>query len=183
MYMVMYIIITVFIVGFMSGRTPEYLGMKITGRDVKLVMIAFLIHPTDYPYTNCAFLRNRCSLGSRVSGSSVGYFTQIFWEFTSAAANNGSDFLVPQQIRRFFNIATGIVMLIGRYAPIAILVGAFGFNDWAKTRRHISGLKTDSLIFTIVLVVAIIILVVLTFFPFLALGPISSFFGGLTNGY
>ena len=45
MYMVMYIIITVFIVGLMSGRTPEYLGMKITGRDVKLVMIAFLIHP------------------------------------------------------------------------------------------------------------------------------------------
>ena len=45
MYMIMYIIITVFIVGLMSGRTPEYLGIKITGRDVKLVMIAFLIHP------------------------------------------------------------------------------------------------------------------------------------------
>ena len=45
MYMVMFIIITVFVVGLMSGRTPEYLGMKITGRDVKLVMMAFLIHP------------------------------------------------------------------------------------------------------------------------------------------
>ncbi len=45
MYMIMYIVITVFLVGLMSGRTPEYLGIKITGRDVKLVMIAFLIHP------------------------------------------------------------------------------------------------------------------------------------------
>ena len=69
MYMVMYIIITVFIVGLMSGRTPEYLGIKITGRDVKLVMIAFLIHPLIILIPTSANLCNRCSCGSGCSGT------------------------------------------------------------------------------------------------------------------
>jgi K+-transporting ATPase ATPase A chain len=181
MYMIMYIIITVFIVGLMSGRTPEYLGMKITGRDVKLVMIAFLIHPMIILIpTVMAYATNAVSaLG--VSGNSV--YTQILWEFTSAAANNGSDFLGASGNTPFFNIATGIVMLIGRYAPIAILLALSGSMIGRKRGGTTSGLKTDTLIFTIVLIAAIIILVVLTFFPFLAIGPIVSFFKGAVNGY
>ena len=181
MYMVMYIIITVFIVGLMSGRTPEYLGMKITGRDVKLVMVAFLIHPMIILIpTVTAYATNAVSaLG--VSGNSV--YTQILWEFTSAAANNGSDFLGASGNTPFFNIATGIVMLIGRYAPIAILLALSGSMIGRKRGGTTSGLKTDTLLFTIVLIAAIVILVVLTFFPFLAIGPIVSFFKGAVNGY
>jgi potassium-transporting ATPase potassium-binding subunit len=181
MYMVMYIIITVFIVGLMSGRTPEYLGIKITGRDVKLVMVTFLIHPiiilipTVIAYTSGAV----AAIG--LGGNSVGY-TQILYEFTSAAANNGSDFLGASANTPFFNIATGIVMFIGRYAPIVILLALSG-SMIGRKRGGTTGLKTDSPIFTIVLVGSIIILVVLTFFPFLALGPISSFFRGLQNGF
>jgi potassium-transporting ATPase potassium-binding subunit len=181
MYMVMYIIITVFIVGLMSGRTPEYLGIKITGRDVKLVMIAFLIHPMIILIPT--LLSYATGAAAAVAGHSVGYgFTQILWEFTSAAANNGSDFLGASANTPFFNIVTGIVMLIGRYAPIAILLALSG-SMIGRKRGGTTGLKTDSPVFTIVLVMSIIILVVLTFFPFLALGPISSFFGGLTNGF
>ena len=181
MYMVMYIIITVFIVGLMSGRTPEYLGIKITGRDVKLVMIAFLIHPLIILIPTLLAYATGAVTAVGLSGNSVG-FTQILYEFTTAAANNGSDFLGASGNTPFFNIATGIIMLIGRYAPIAILLALSG-SMIGRKRGRTSGLKTDSPVFTIVLVVSIIILVVLTFFPFLALGPISSFFGGLKNGF
>jgi K+-transporting ATPase ATPase A chain len=181
MYMVMYIIITVFIVGLMSGRTPEYLGIKITGRDVKLVMIAFLIHPIIILIPTVIAYASGAAAAIGVGGNSVGY-TQILYEFTTAAANNGSDFLGASGNTPFFNIATAIVMFIGRYAPIAILLALSG-SMIGRKRGGTTGLKTDSPIFTIVLVGSIIILVVLTFFPFLALGPISSFFGGLVNGF
>ncbi len=182
MYMVMYIIITVFIVGLMSGRTPEYLGMKINGRDVKLVMIAFLIHPMIILIPTVIAYASGAASAIGVSGNSVGY-TQILWEFTSAAANNGSDFLGASGNTPFFNIATAIVMLIGRFVPLAILLALSGSMIGRKRGGTTSGLKTDTLIFTIVLVASIIILVVLTFFPFLAIGPIASFFKGLVNGF
>jgi K+-transporting ATPase ATPase A chain len=182
MYMIMYIIITVFIVGLMSGRTPEYLGMKITGRDVKLVMVAFLIHPLIILIPTVVAYASGAVSAIGVGGNSVGY-TQILWEFTSSAANNGSDFLGASGNTPFFNIATAIVILIGRYAPIAILLALSGSMIGRKRGGTTSGLKTDTLIFTIVLVAAIIILVVLTFFPFLAIGPIDSFFKGLVNGF
>ena len=182
MYMIMYIIITVFIVGLMSGRTPEYLGMKITGRDVKLVMVAFLIHPLIILIPTVVAYASGAVSAIGVGGTSVGY-TQILWEFTSSAANNGSDFLGASGNTPFFNIATAIVILIGRYAPIAILLALSGSMIGRKRGGTTSGLKTDTLIFTVVLVAAIIILVVLTFFPFLAIGPIDSFFKGLVNGF
>jgi len=168
MYMIMYIIITVFIVGLMSGRTPEYLGMKITGRDVKLVMVAFLIHPLIILIPTVVAYASGAVSAIGIGGNSVGY-TQILWEFTSAAANNGSDFLGASGNTPFFNIATAIVILVGRYAPIAILLALSGSMIGRKRGGTTSGLKTDTLIFTLVLVAAIIILVVLTFFPFLAI--------------
>jgi K+-transporting ATPase ATPase A chain len=182
MYMVMYIIITVFIVGLMSGRTPEYLGVKITGRDVKLVMVAFLIHPLIILIPTVVAYASGAVSAIGIGGNSVGY-TQILWEFTSSAANNGSDFLGASGNTPFFNIATAIVILIGRYAPIAILLALSGSMIGRKRGGTTSGLKTDTLIFTMVLIAAIIILVVLTFFPFLAIGPIASFFKGLVNGF
>ncbi len=181
MYMVMYIIITVFIVGLMSGRTPEYLGIKITGRDVKLVMVAFLIHPIIILIPTVITYASGAAAAIGVGGNSVGY-TQIFYEFTTAAANNGSDFLGASGNTPFFNIATAIVMFVGRYASLAILLALSG-SMIGRKRGGTSGLRTDSPVFTIVLVASIIILVVLTFFPFLALGPIASFFRGLTNGF
>jgi len=176
----MFIIITVFIVGLMSGRTPEYLNMKITGNDVKLVMIAFLIHPIIILVPTVIAYATGAASAIGINGSTVGY-TQILYEFTSAAANNGSDFLGASANTPFFNIATAIVMLAGRYLPLAILLALSGSMIGRKRGGTTSGLKTDTLIFTIVLVVSIIILVVLAFFPFLAIGPIAAFFKGLVN--
>src|SRR5206468_12790944 len=109
-------------------------------------------------------------------------FTRIFYEFTSAAANNGSDFLGATGNTPFFNISTPLVMFIGRFAPIGLLLALAGSMINRRRSTEI-GLRTDSITFTIVLVGSILLLVVLTFFPFLALGPILEFFQKRVNGF
>ena len=101
-------------------------------------------------------------------------------EFTTAAANNGSDFFGATANTPFFNIATAIVIFLGRFAPIGILL-ALGGSMLGRKRSPEVGLKTDSVIFSVILVGSILILVVLTFFPFLALGPILQYFQGQVN--
>ncbi|HXX72367.1 MAG TPA: potassium-transporting ATPase subunit KdpA [Candidatus Acidoferrales bacterium] len=181
MYMVMYVVITVFIVGLMSGRTPEYLGMKITGRDVLLVMIAFLVHPIIILIPTVLAYATGAANAIGVSGNALG-FTQVLYEFTSAAANNGSDFFGASANTVFFNISTGLVMFAGRFAPITILMALSG--SMIGRKRHVEiGLKTDTATFIVVLVGSILILVALTFFPFLALGPILAWFQGHATGF
>lgn len=182
MYMVMYIVITVFIVGLMTGRTPDYLGIKITARDVKLVMVAFLIHPIIILVPT--FLAYATGAVNAISGfsslpTSVG-FTQVLYEFTSAAANNGSDFFGAAANTPFFNLATALVIFAGRYLPIGILL-ALGGSMVGRKRSSEVGLKTDSLAFSAILVGSILLLVVLTFLPFLVLGPILAFLQGMVN--
>jgi potassium-transporting ATPase potassium-binding subunit len=180
-YMVMYIIITVFIVGLMSGRTPEYLGIKITGRDVKIVLVAFLIHPIIILVPTILAYSSGAAAAIGLTGNSIG-FTQVLYEFTTAAANNGSDFLGASGNTLFFNISTAVVIFIGRYAPIGLMLALAGSVIGRRRSSEASGLKTDSVAFSLVLVGSIIILVVLTFLPFLSLGPILSYFQGNVNG-
>jgi len=181
MYMVMYIVITVFIVGLMSGRTPEYLGMKIHGRDVLLVMAAFLIHPIIILLPTVLAYATGAANAIGVGGNATA-FIQILYEYTSAAANNGSDFLGATANTPFFNISTGLVMFAGRFLPIFLLLALAGSMLGRKRHAEI-GLRTDSLTFSIILIGATLILVVLTFFPFLAMGPILSFLHGNVNGF
>ena len=182
MYMVMFIILTVFIVGLMSGRTPEYLGMKVTSRDVKLVMVAFLIHPVIILIPTVLAYATGAAGVIGIGQNSTG-FTQILYEYTSAASNNGSDFLGATANTPFFNVSTGLVMLVGRFVPIGLLLALGGSMLNRKRMLTGAGVRTDSLIFSIVLVGSILVLVLLTFFPFLALGPILEFFQGRVNGF
>jgi len=182
MYMVMFIVLTVFIVGLMSGRTPEYLGLKITVRDVKLVMIAFLVHPVIVLIPTVLAYSTGAASAIGVGTNSVG-FTKIFYEFTSAAANNGSDFLGATANTPFFNISTAIVMFLGRFTPIGLLLALGGSMINRKRLTTEAGVRTDSPLFALILVGSILVLVLLTFFPFLALGPILGFFQGRVNGF
>src|SRR5208337_4178654 len=181
MYMVMYIVITVFIVGLGSGRTPEYLGMKINGRDVLLVMAAFLVHPIIILLPTVLAYATGAANAIGVSGNATG-FIQVLYEYTSAAANNGSDFLGATANTPFFNISTGLVMFAGRYAPIDLLIMLGGTMVGRKRSAEV-GLKTGSITFSIILIGSTLILVALTFFPFLAIGPILEYFKGFTTGY
>ncbi|MGA2874327.1 MAG: potassium-transporting ATPase subunit KdpA [Nitrososphaerales archaeon] len=181
MYLIMYVIITIFIVGLMSGRTPEYLGIKITASDVKLVMIAFLIHPLIIIIPTVIAYASGAAAAIGIGTDSIG-FTQVLYEFTSSAANNGSDFLGTAANTPFFNVSTAIVIFIGRYAPIACLLALAGSMLGRKRAgASESTLKTHTFAFSFILVASILILVVLTFFPFLALGPILAFFQGHVN--
>jgi len=180
MYMIMYIVITIFIVGLMSGRTPEYLGFKILPRDVKLVMVAFLIHPLVIIIPTLFIYASGAAAAIGYNGSSLS-FTKIFYEFTSAGANNGSDFLGTAANTLTFNLATGIVMFVGRYGPMACLLALSGSIIGRRRGATESGLRTDTFSFSLILIVSILLLVVLTFLPFLALGPILAFLQGHTN--
>ena len=182
MYMIMYIVITVFVVGLMTGRTPEYLGVKINAGDVKLVMVAFLVHPIIILVpTLVAYATKAVNAipGFASLPTSVG-FTQILYEFTTAAANNGSDFLGAAANTPFFNVATAVVIFLGRFAPIAILLALAG-SMIGRRRTEAPGLKTDTGAFSVVLMGSILLLVVLTFLPFLILGPILAYFQGMVN--
>lgn len=179
MYMLMYVILTVFIVGLMAGRTPEYLGIKITARDVGLIMLAFIIHPIIILLPTILAYSTGAAAQIGIGANAVG-FTKILYEFSSAAANNGSDFLGSLANTPFFNISTAIVMFIGRYAPMCILLALSG-SVLGRRRGTASGLRTDTVAFSMILVGSIIILVLLVFLPFLALGPILALFQGRVN--
>jgi K+-transporting ATPase ATPase A chain len=144
-------------------------------------MVAFLVHPIIILVPTVLAYATGAAHAIGVSGTSTG-FTQILWEFTSAAANNGSDFLGYHGNTLFFNVSTALVMLIGRFAPIGLLLALSGSMIQRKRTAEI-GLRTDSVTFSVVLVGTILILVVLTFFPFLALGPILSFLQHRTTGF
>lgn len=181
MYMLMYIVMTVFLVGLMSGRTPEYLGIKITAKDVKLVMLAFLVHPIIILVPTVLAYATGAAATVGAGTDAVG-FTKVLYEFTSAAANNGSDFFGSSANTPFFNLSTAVVMFVGRYAPMAILL-ALGGSMIGRRRASESALKTSSIAFSAVLIASIILLVVLTFFPVLVLGPILSYLQGHASGW
>ncbi|MHB8361395.1 MAG: potassium-transporting ATPase subunit KdpA [Thermoplasmataceae archaeon] len=179
MYMLMYIVITVFIVGLMAGRTPEYLGAKITAGDVKLAVLGFLSHPIIIliPTVIAYAFGYVHAIGY---GKGPTSFTQIFYEYTSAAANNGSDYLGTTANTVFFNVSTSIVMWAGRFIPIFVMLAIAGRIKERRRSTEIA-LRTDDLIFPIVLIASIFILVILTFFPFLAIGPILMHLEGIKN--
>ncbi|MCL5408241.1 MAG: potassium-transporting ATPase subunit KdpA [Candidatus Thermoplasmatota archaeon] len=179
MYLIMYVIVTIFLVGLMAGRTPEYLGIKIEGRDVKLAIAAFLTHPIIILIPTVLAFAIGAEKAVGVTSNSTG-FTTIFYEFTSAAANNGSDFLGAAGNTVFFNVATGIVMWLGRYLPILFLL-AIADSVAVRKRSPSQGLKTGNISFVVILVVSIFILTVLTFFPFLVLGPVLQFLQGFNT--
>ncbi|MDG6956295.1 MAG: potassium-transporting ATPase subunit A, partial [Nitrososphaerota archaeon] len=182
MYMIMYIVITVFVVGLMTGRTPEYLGVKINARDVKLVMVAFLVHPIAILVPTIAAYATKAVdaiPGFTSLPTSVG-FTQVLYEFASSAANNGSDFFGAAANTPFFNLSTAAVIFVGRYVPIAILLALAG-SMIGRKRVAEQSLRTDGAAFSVVLIGSILLLVVLAFLPFLMLGPLLTYFQGMVN--
>ena len=155
--------------------------MKITSSDVKIVMIAFLVHPLIIIVPTVIAYASGAVSAIGFGGVPLGY-TQILYEFTTAAANNGSDFLGTAGNTMFFNISTAIVIFLGRYVPMACLL-AVGGSMIGRRRVDIgvTSLKTHTLLFSSILVISILVLVALSFFPFLALGPILAYFQHYPN--
>ena len=173
MTMIVYVILTLFIVGLMVGKTPEFMSMKISPKDIKLSIFIFLIHPALILIpTVIAFTTGNAQ---QVTGNQITpfYFTQAFYEFTSAAANNGSDYYGASSDTPFWNISTGLVMLLGRYVPIGLMLAIAGSFTIKDRKEVIEPIKTQGILFTSIISVTIFLLTALTFFPFLVIGPFS----------
>ncbi|MGC8555822.1 MAG: potassium-transporting ATPase subunit KdpA [Conexivisphaera sp.] len=172
MYMMVFIIITLFVLGLMVGKTPEMMGVKITPRDVKLAAATFLVHPLVIllPLV-LAFATGQAQHLLGQPGPLQ--FTEVLYEFTSAAANNGSDYLGILANAPFWNYVTGLAMLVGRYVPLALMLALAGSFAGRDRRRMPEPVETQGFLFAALLLGMTFLLTVLTFFPFLILGPFS----------
>ena len=173
MNMILYAILAVFICGLMVGRTPEYLGKKIEGREMKLTALAIIIHPLLI----LAFSALAVATAAGQAGiTNPGFhgLSQVLYEYASSAANNGSGFEGLADNTYFWNITTGIVMFLGRYLPIAIQLAIAGSLMKKNYVNESAGtLRTSTVSFAVILVFVVYIFAALTFFPALALGPIA----------
>ncbi len=173
MNMILYAILAVFICGLMVGRTPEYLGRKIEGREMKLTALCIIIHPLlILTFTALAISTTAGRAG--ITNEGFHGLSQILYEFASSAANNGSGFEGLADNTLFWNVTTGLAMFFGRYLSIAIQLAIVGSLMKKNHVNESAGtLRTDTVSFSVILVFVVYIFAALTFFPALALGPIA----------
>lgn len=186
--MLLYIILAIFVAGLMVGRTPEYLGKKIDGRDMKLTMLGLLC----VPFAILAFTALASAMPewrTAMDGGTAGPlnagphgFTEILYAYSSAGANNGSAFAGLTANTPFWNLTLGLTMLIGRFAMIVPMLAVAGsLAAKPKIPPSAGTFPTHGPLFIGLLVGVVLIMGGLTFFPALTLGPIAEHFA-MTNG-
>ncbi|MGH8677879.1 MAG: potassium-transporting ATPase subunit KdpA, partial [Burkholderiales bacterium] len=170
--MLLFVIVAVFVAGLMVGRTPEYVGKKIEGREVKMTMLAILC----LPLAILGFAAAASVLPAGIAGvlnPGPHGFSEILYAYTSGAGNNGSAFAGLNANSVFYNFTLGITMLIGRYAMIVPMLAVAGsLAAKRKVPPSAGTFPTDGSLFVGLLVGVILIVGGLTYFSALALGPI-----------
>ena len=170
--MLAFVIVAVFISGLMIGRTPEYLGKKIESFEMKMAALILLI-----PHM-CVLLGTAISIvlpkaKAAILNPGAHGFSEVLYAFTSAGNNNGSAFAGLSSNTFFYNIALGLAMFFSRYWLIIPMLAIAGSLSKKKIGPASAGtLPTHTPLFIIFLVMVILIVGALTFFPALALGPI-----------
>jgi K+-transporting ATPase ATPase A chain len=174
-----YVILTVFIAGLMVGRTPEYLGKKIEGREMKLAMLYILVFPLIVLAPSAWAAVASYGVSSLANGGPHG-LTEILYAFSSAAGNNGSAFAGLNANTPFYNVVLGLVMLCGRFLMIVPILGIAGAMSNKKVVPAGPGtFPTNGATFVVLLVGVIVIVGALTFFPAISLGPLVEHFQAL----
>ena len=192
--MLMFIIIGIYIAGMMVGRTPEYLGKKIGAREVKLAVIALLIHPLMILAPSGLYAA--LDWGTKAASNPAAHgLSQIVYQFSSASANNGSAFDGLGVTYGFYNnpspapeavawdIGAAIVIAISRFLPIIAMVAMAAFLGKKKTSPvGLGTLRDDTSTFSFLLLGTILIVGALLFLPVAALGPLAEHFGPIPFG-
>jgi K+-transporting ATPase ATPase A chain len=187
--MLMYAILAVFIAGLMVGRTPEYLGKKVEGYEVKMAMLASLVlaadvlcftavcsvvhvpHPDTYWNTVSGTANALASANTNNNGPHG--FSEILYAFDSCTGNNGSAFGGLSGNTPFWNLMLGIAMLVGRFLMIVPLLAIAGSMVKKKRVPESAGtFPTDTPLFAGLLVGIVVIVGALTYFPAVSLGPV-----------
>ena len=187
--LLLYLIVGVFIAGLMVGRTPEYLGKKVEAREMKLAMLALLVHPIMILLPTGIFAATDWGMKSTNNPGPHG-FSEMLYEFSSASANNGSEFgglntgwglndnSSPAPYSRPWDIATGLVMLISRFIPvIAPMALAASLAKKKPTPFTVGTMRTDTVTFGFLLFGTIILVGALLFLPAAVLGPVAEHLG------
>jgi K+-transporting ATPase ATPase A chain len=168
-----FVVLAVFIAGLMVGRTPEYLGKKIEGYDVKMSMLYVLISPLIILSLAAVFvLLPKIGLAALTNQGPHG-LTEILYAFTSAVNNNGSAFAGLNANSWWFNVSLGWAMLGGRFLmQIPVLALAGNLAQKKSVPPSPGTFPVNGSLFTVLLIGIIVILGALTFFPALSLGPV-----------
>ncbi|HHW17600.1 MAG TPA: potassium-transporting ATPase subunit KdpA [Firmicutes bacterium] len=170
--MLIFVLLTVFIVGLMVGRTPEYLGKKIEAWEMKMVTLAVLI-PGAAILLGSAIAAVTNVGTSSLSNPGPHGLSEILYAFSSGAGNNGSAFAGLKADTHFYNIMLGIAMLVGRFGVILPALAIAGSLAAKKTiPPGLGTFQTTTPLFVLLLALVVLIVGALTFFPALALGPI-----------
>lgn len=173
MNMLIYVILAVFICGLMIGRTPEYLGKKIESREIKLAVLILVLHPLLILGFTAWAVSTKAGLAGITNPGFHG-LSQVLYEFSSSAANNGSGFEGLADNSLFWNISTGLVMFLNRYLPIVMqlaIAGALLNKNYVNESQ--GALKTSGVQFGVILAAIVLIFSALTFLPAISLGPIA----------
>jgi len=181
-----FIIVTVFIAGLMVGRTPEFMGHKIEAREVKIAMIvtllsAFLVKGftalAAYMVAHHPEIAWAVKPSAWLNNPSYHGFSEMLYEYSSANANNGSGFEGLGDNNVFWNVTTGITLIVGRYLPI---IGPIAIAGLLANKKYVPAspgtLRTDSITFGVMTIAVIVIITALSFFPPMALGPLAEYF-------
>jgi K+-transporting ATPase ATPase A chain len=169
----LYLILSVFICGLMVGRTPEFMGKKIEGKEVKLAAIAILTHPLII-LAPTAWALIRPESVTSIANQGMHGLSEVLYAFTSGAANNGSAFGGLSAGTNFYAMSIGLVMLVGRYISIIAMIAIAGSLATKRVVPVTTGtLRTNTPLFMGILIMIILVIGALTFFPALALGPIA----------
>lgn len=173
MNVIMYMILGVFLCGLMVGRTPEFFGKKLEAREMQIITFLILVHPIIILVPSAISLVTELGY-SGVSNPGFHGISQVLYEYTSSAANNGSGFEGLGDATTFWNITTGIVMFLGRYISMILMV-VVSYSLYKKQSVPVTEttFRTDNLTFSFILFFIILIIGALTFLPALALGPIA----------
>jgi K+-transporting ATPase ATPase A chain len=177
--MLVMVILTVFIAGLMVGRTPEYLGKKIEGREMKLAMLYILVFPATV--LSLAAWAAVVPMGtSSLANAGPHGLSEILYAFSSGAGNNGSAFAGLNANTKFWNVALAFDMLVGRFLMIIPALAIGGSMVAKKVVPPGPGtFPTTGDVFAVLLVSVILIVGALTYFPALSLGPVLEHFVSL----
>ncbi|MDP9094255.1 MAG: potassium-transporting ATPase subunit KdpA [Actinomycetota bacterium] len=166
-------VLTVFVAGLMVGRTPEYLGKKLGGREVKFASLYLLTTPALVLVGTAVAMALPAERAAMLNSGPHG-LSEVLYAFTSTANNNGSAFAGISVNTVFYNTVLGIVMLLGRFLPMVFVLGLAGSLGRQKPVPASEGtLPTHRLLFIGMLTGVTLIVVALTYFPALALGPLA----------
>ncbi|WP_448332839.1 potassium-transporting ATPase subunit KdpA [Streptomyces sp. DSM 41534] len=166
-------VIAVFVAGLMVGRTPEYLGKKLRGREMKFASLYILTTPTVV-LVGAALAMARPGERAGMLNPGPHGFSEVLYAFTSAGNNNGSAFAGLSVDTTWYNTALGLAMLFGRFLPMVFILALAGsLAGQAPVPVTAGTLPTHRPLFVGLLTGVVLIVVGLTYFPALSLGPLA----------